>query len=135
MNSQKLSSYAPLVLRFTLVAVYAWFGSSQLMNPEMWTRVVPDWAITTSGFDALMIIKMNGVFEVVASILLALGIAVRYVSVLLFLHLLVIGGNFGVTNPTGIRDLGLSFATLALALFGQDKWSLYPKATNDAVSQ
>lgn len=135
MNSQKLSSYAPLVLRFTLVGVYAWFGSSQLMNPEMWTRVVPDWATTTSGLDALMIVKINGIFEVVASILLALGIAVRYVSILLFFHLIVIAASFGVTNPTGIRDFGLSFATLALALFGQDKWSLYPKATNDTVSQ
>ena len=134
MNSQKLSSYAPIVLRLTLTAVFAWFGFSQLTDPASWTRIVPDWATSLSGMDAAMIVKMNGTFEVIASFLLALGVAVRYVSVLLFLHLIVIAYTFG-NSPTGIRDFGLSFATLALALFGQDKWSLYPKATNDGPVQ
>ena len=84
------------------------------------------------GMDAAMIVKLNGTFEVIAGFLLAIGFAVRYVSILLFLHLIVIASTFG-NSPTGIRDFGLSFATLALALFGQDKWSLYPKVNNDGA--
>ncbi|MEK7094459.1 MAG: DoxX family membrane protein [Patescibacteria group bacterium] len=132
MNSQKLSSYAPILLRFTLTAVFAWFDFSQLTDPASWIRIVPEWAMSLLGMDAAMIVKLNGTFEVIAGFLLAIGFAVRYVSILLFLHLIVIASTFG-NSPTGIRDFGLSFATLALALFGQDKWSLYPKVNNDGA--
>ena len=122
-NNEKLRSFAPAVLRFTLVFVYAWFGLSQLVNPESWAAIVPDWATGFSGLEATLIVRLNGTFEVVFSLLLALGLFVRSVAALLFFHLIVIASSFGLT-PTGVRDFGLSFATLALALFGEDQWCL-----------
>lgn len=130
-NNEKLRSLAPVVLRFTLVFVYAWFGISQLTDPNTWAVIVPDWATSLSGLEGTLIVQMNGGFEVVAALLLALGFFVRYVAVLLFLHLIVIASGFGL-SPTGVRDFGLSFATLALALFGEDRWCLGFKAPEKA---
>ncbi|MEK7187303.1 MAG: DoxX family protein [Patescibacteria group bacterium] len=126
---QKLSPYAPILLRFTLVLVYAYFGISQLTNPEAWTSLVPSWASELTGLSPTLLVYSNASFEVVASLLLLLGIFVRPVALLLFAHLIVIASGFGL-SPTGVRDFGLSFSTLALAFFGQDKWCLYPKNTN-----
>lgn len=117
--SDRYSTYAPIVLRLAMAAVFAWFGASQLFNSRMWTGVVPPWASALSGMDALTIIHVNGAFEVVAALLLAAGIAVRTVAGLLFLHLLIIVSDFGFT-PVGVRDFGLSFATLSIMLFGND---------------
>ncbi len=88
----------------------------------MWTGIVPSWATSISGLSALTIVHINGTFEICAALLLGMGIAVRWVALLLALHLFVIAGSFGFTS-IGIRDLGLSFSTLAVSLFGTDRWS------------
>jgi uncharacterized membrane protein YphA (DoxX/SURF4 family) len=123
MKTNNLPRYAPLVLRLTLAAVYLWFGFSQLTAPNIWTSMVPEWATGMSGMGAPTIIHLNGVFEIVASILLILGLGVRYVALVLAGHLLVVAYELG-WNATGVRDFGLSFSTLALALFGDDEFSL-----------
>ena len=119
----RYQSYAPVVLRLGLVFVFAWFGTSQIMNPREWTALVPSWALSISGMGALTIVHLNGYFEVVAAILLALGLFVRPIAVLLFIHLAVIASHFGL-SPIGVRDIGLSLATLSLALFGADEYCL-----------
>ncbi len=116
------ASYAPVVVRLAMSAVLMWFGVSQLTNPNMWLGVVPTWA-TAIGPNAETIILLNGIFEVVASLLLAIGLFVRPVAALVGLHLLVITSHFGAT-AVGVRDFGLSFATFAVALAGEDRWSL-----------
>ncbi len=126
MNLEKLPLYAPLLLRFSLSAVFLWFGISQLTDPQTWAGIVPSWATNLSGLDASLIVKMNGIFEVLASILLIIGILVRYVAGLLAIHLFVIASGFGL-SPTGVRDFGLAFATLSVALSGEDKWCLARK--------
>lgn len=123
MNTQQLPRYAPLVLRWTLAAVYMWFGFSQLMTPTIWTSMVPEWAMGMSGMQAATVIHLNGLFEIVASLLLILGIGVRYVALVLAGHLFVIAYELG-WSATGVRDFGLSFSTLALALFGDDEFSV-----------
>ncbi len=119
MNSQKASRYAPVVLRLGLVAVYIWFGVSQIVNSNAWTGLVPGWATGLSGMSAGTIVQFNGWFELVAGTLLAVGIYVRIVAGLLFLHLLVIVSHLGAT-AIGVRDFGLSMATLAIVLHGDD---------------
>ncbi len=57
----------------------------------------------------------NGIFEVVLGTLLAMGFFVRIIAFILALHLIPIALDFGFV-PTGVRDLGLSIATLALSL-------------------
>ncbi len=124
--SKKLSNIAPVVLRLGLAAVYVWFGFSQLSNPNMWTSLVPAWASGLLGMSTLTIVHLNGVFEIIAGGMLAFGFYVRLVSGLLFIHLLIIATHLGI-GPVGVRDFGLSFATLALFLFGEDEHCLSAK--------
>lgn len=121
MNTKRFSPYAPVVLRFTLSAVFVWFGVSQLSNAAAWTSLVPDWATGLSGLNAETIVHLNGVFEVIVGSMLAFGAYVQLVAAILFLHLLVITSHLGFT-AIGVRDFGLSFATLSLALFGDDNY-------------
>lgn len=132
MYIQRLQMAAPIVLRLALAAVFAWFGVTQLMNPGAWVGMVPDWATAFSGMPADTIVSLNGVFEVAASALLAAGFLVRWVALVLAAHLFVITTSIGLT-PTGIRDFGLSFATLAIALYGNDGWSFSPQLASDSA--
>ncbi len=85
--------------------------------------MVPDWATGMSGMTAATIINLNGWFEIVAGVLLALGVFVRLLGFVLGVHLLLIARELGI-NAVGVRDFGLAGATLALALFGADDFSL-----------
>ena len=125
MNShlQKLPGYAPLILRFALAGVFLYFGMSQLTDASIWTGLVPDWALSLSHMTAVSVIHLNAYLEIVASLMLIMGLYVRWVAAVLAVHLFVIAGSLGI-NPLGIRDFGLSFATLALACFGADRFCL-----------
>jgi hypothetical protein len=52
-----------------------------------------------------------------------LGLYVRWVALLLGLHLLVIAYEIGY-NDIGVRDTTLAIACFSLALFGSDDWTL-----------
>ncbi len=129
-NTQKWPQYAPVVLRLALTAVFTWFGVSQIVNPSAWVNLVPTWASGTFGLSSLDIVHINGGFEVVAALLLGIGIYVRYVAALLALHLFIITSHLGLT-AVGVRDFGLSFATITLALFGEDKQCFHYKENTD----
>lgn len=64
----------------------------------------------------------NGIFEVVAALLLGIGLWVRPLGIIMAAQLFIIALSFG-TSATAIRDYGLAFATLATALFGPDELS------------
>ena len=119
MHTQALRTYAPVVLRFAMCLVFLYFGTSQLSQPSIWTSVVPDWATSMSGMSANTIVHINGWFEIIASLLLLVGVYARWVALLLALHLFGIAASLGI-NPLGVRDFGLSFATLAVAMYGED---------------
>lgn len=121
-NEIKFRKLAPAVVRFGLVFVFVWFGTSQLMNQAMWIGLIPDWAINMSGMSAVTLVKMNGTFEIVAAVLLAFGIQIRIVAFLLFLHLGMIAYTLGLT-AVGVRDIGLMLAMLSIALHGADAYS------------
>lgn len=124
MNTSKISwsEWAPVVLRFGIAFVFLWFGVTQIMDQTRWVSLIPDFLVNVSGLNAETLVIMNGVFEVVFGVLLAIGIKVRIVAALFALHLLTIVFELGFT-ATGVRDIGLMFATLAIALFGPDKRS------------
>jgi len=109
-----------------MTAVFIWFGVSQLINTSAWVSLVPGWATGIFGLTAADVVHMNGVFEIIAGCMLVLGIYVRVVALLLGLHLIVIAGELGIT-AIGVRDFGLSFATLSVALFGTDRYCLSHK--------
>lgn len=131
-TTKKFAHFAPIVLRLALAAVVLWFGASQVMSQTMWTGLVPSWAVKISGFSAGTIVQMNGVFELIAGSMLALGILTQLMALLLSAHLFVITTHLGL-SPVGVRDFGLSFALLALALFGDDAWTLFPQKNVNSV--
>lgn len=106
------------VLKFSLVLVYCWFGFQQITNPNAWIGMVPDWIMAVSPFTAKTLIYINGIFEIVASVLLVFNVYTRVVSIVLFGHLLIIVSELGI-SPSGVRDVGLAGATLALAFLGR----------------
>ena len=80
--------------------------------------------------EAGTIVQLNGWLELILGSLLALGVCVRWVAAFLFLHLVVITSHLGFT-AIGVRDFGLSFATLALSLFGDDVYCLTGRLKKD----
>lgn len=116
--------YGVLILRMALAFVFLWFGFSQISDAALWVAFVPEWA--TGIINAGALVYLNGIFEIIAGTLLALGIFPRYVALILGIHLLVISLSIGFT-ATGVRDLGIAVAAIALFLLGNDSWVLVPK--------
>lgn len=118
----RLTSYAPVVLRIALSILFIWFGVWQLIDPSMWAGFVPAWVAGMMG-GAITLVKLNGFAEIVLGLALLAGFQVRIVAVLLALHLFGIAGSIGF-SPLGLRDFALAFATVSVALAGADRWSL-----------
>lgn len=108
-----------LILRLGLAAVFLWFGFSQLIDGISWVGWVPGWAVELLHLPPAMIVLGNGGVEVVLGALLAMGVWTRWAALLLALHLAVITFDIGLT-AIGVRDFGLTVATLALAFLGED---------------
>lgn len=127
----RMQNVGVTVLRFGLAFVFLWFGFSQLSNASMWTAFVPAWA--TSFTSASNLVLLNGVFESIFGIFLALGVFTRLVALFLGIHLLVISSSLGF-SAIGVRDIGLSLATLALACLGGGSLSLTHSKEKDVVT-
>lgn len=130
MTTTRLSTYAPIVLRLGMTAVFVWFGVSQLAHPNAWTALVPSWITDLTGTNAVTIVQLNGAVEILASLFLALGFFVRWIALGLAVHLFIITSHLGLT-PVGVRDFGLSIAMLAVALFGEDRLCMGYKQTEE----
>jgi uncharacterized membrane protein YphA (DoxX/SURF4 family) len=120
MNEDKQRDYAILILRVGLALVFLYFGVMQLINPAQWTRLLPGF---TSSMPQETLIMLNGVFEVIFGLLLLVGFMTRWVAALLAIHLASITVNLGYT-AIGVRDFGLTLATIALALYNNTKYSV-----------
>lgn len=116
------SAYAPIVLRFGLVVLFLWFGLSQITSPASWISWVPESATSISGLSPTLIVLFNGSFETILGIFLAVGFRTRWVALLLSLHLFFIAYEIGY-NDVGVRDFVLAISTLAIAMYGSDKYT------------
>lgn len=112
-----MKQYAPIVLRLALASVYAWFGTSQLANAAAWTGFVPAYATGWFGMSAIAMVHINGALECIAALFLAIGLWIRPVAFILAAHLFAITASLGLT-AIAVRDFGLTFATLSVALWG-----------------
>lgn len=130
MSHEDRVHYAALILRIGLGAVMLWFGSQQLMEPEVWTSWVPAWA---SFMPAEKIVMLNGLLEVVLGAMLLLGVFVRPAAAVLFAHLVVIIFDIGITE-IGVRDIGIAAGLLALVVLGTGKLALMRDAQSRAPS-
>ena len=123
LSEATLQSLAPLVLRLGLAGLFLWFGISQLLIPSDWISWVPDWVPNLLRIDLRMIVLLNGGFETVGGIFLLLGVFVRWVALLLGLHLLAIAYEIGY-DAIAIRDLCIAVSCFSLSLFGGDVWTI-----------
>jgi uncharacterized membrane protein YphA (DoxX/SURF4 family) len=114
-----MAKYAPLVLRVGLAFVFLWFGYSQVTGPEAWVGLIPDFITNATGLSARTFVLLNGGFEIVAGILILFGIFTRIVAFLLFLHMVSIVFDVGLTM-IGIRDIGIATGCLALSFLGKE---------------
>ena len=113
--------YAPAVLRWGLSLVFLWFGLNEIFLPEDFLGYLPSYLPLLEG-----LIIAHGVTLTLLGLLLAAGIFTRYVAIILALMLLQIIPELGY-NEIMVRDVGLFFATVSVALRGQDSFCLYPK--------
>lgn len=118
MDMNQLKQYAPLVLRIGIGFVFIWFGLSGLMNPQMWTGMVPAW---TSVFGSpTTLVYIHGAVELIGGFLVCANYRVRPAALILFLSLLQ---TLTIVSwgPIFVRDIGLTLGTLAVFLQGEDE--------------
>lgn len=120
---ERFKKFSPLVVRIGLSLVFLWFGSQQLLHTEAWTGLIPKSILSISGMSALSFVYFNGIFEIVFSILLILGLFTRLAALLLALHLLNIIFVVGYSD-IAVRDFGLAMAGISIFLSGADAWCL-----------
>ncbi len=113
--ADRLSPYAPLALRVSVGLVFAYFGWTSLLSPEMWSGYVPEWTSALAAAETL--VRFHGALEITLGAALVLGIGTRAVALFLCLDLVHIVTLVG-WGPTAVRDLGLAGAALALAMTG-----------------
>src|SRR3989344_3993079 len=114
MNSINKNSLGYVLLRIGFVFLFVWFGSMQIANPSTWVGLIPDNVVAMTGLSAHNLVFINGSFEVLGAVLLALNIWVPLVALLLSLHIMSIVFVVGLT-PIGARDIALAVSVLALA--------------------
>ena len=110
------------VLRYGLAIIFIWFAIAQLSDPSAWTSYLPSW-VASLPMPAVTFVMCNALFELVAAVLLILGAWTRITALLLSLHLFGIALSLGY-NAVAVRDLGLAFASLALAVGGAGSLSV-----------
>jgi uncharacterized membrane protein YphA (DoxX/SURF4 family) len=115
----KLPFFAPIILRLGLAGVFIWFGTSQIFDQAAWTSFIPTWLADLTGLSNIKLVLANGVFELVAGILLVFGVWVRPVAALLFLHMCGIVVTVGL-DSIGVRDVAIASGLLSVALYGND---------------
>lgn len=111
------------LIRVGISGVLLWFGTQQLLDNATWIGYVPDWVVSLNILSAGAIVLLNGSAEILCGILLLLGVFTRFVALLMGIHLVLIAASLG-NNATAVRDWGLAFAALGLALTGGGALSL-----------
>ena len=93
----------------------------------MWVGLIPHWVTSMSGLSAGQFVMINGIFEITAALLLAVGVFIRPIAALLCLHIITIIFDLGLT-AIGVRDIAIAVALLSVAFYGNDicSWSYKP---------
>jgi uncharacterized membrane protein YphA (DoxX/SURF4 family) len=122
MDTGQQPNFPALVLRIGLSIVIMWFGSQQLLHPEMWVSWVPEWTAMLS-LTPERVVFLNGLFEITAGVLLCVGFYVRILASVLALHMAVLVLDIRIT-AVGVRDFGLASGFLSLALEKRHSWTV-----------
>jgi len=119
---ERLAPLAPAILRWSMALVYLWFGFAQLQDVQAWVDWVPEWAVGMTHMRAEMLVTGNGIFELVFGTLLLVGVFTRVSALLLAVHMMQITFDVGY-GAIGVRDFGLTMATLVVFLNGNDYYA------------
>jgi uncharacterized membrane protein YphA (DoxX/SURF4 family) len=65
LNNLNTSKYAPVITRFGMSLVFLWFGFTQVMGPESWTSLIPEFITNITHLSALTFVYLNGGMEIV----------------------------------------------------------------------
>lgn len=118
-----------VLIRFVISALFLWFGTQQLLDAGAWVGFLPEF----SGYLPIpgeMLVQLNGLFEVVAGLMLFAGVYTRVVAFLLGAHLAAISLTVG--GAIGVRDATLAAVTLALAWSAPDEYTYDQKQAKRA---
>ena len=129
----KLPPFAPVVLRIGISGVFLWFGMNQIIDPTSWIGFIPDSVVNMTGLTTQTLVYLNALFEIILGSFLLFGFYTRTVALLLALHIADITYIVGL-DSIGIRDLGITIATLAIFLNGRDWFSL-DRFTTDTIPE
>ncbi len=113
-----------IVLRWSWVALFFWFGSQQLLNPSDWVGFLPEF----TGYLPIpgeILVQLNGLFEIVFAVALLFGVYTRVSAVLLAVHLMSIAVVAG--GAIGVRDAALAMVGFSIALAEPDEWTMDAK--------
>lgn len=127
----KYKRYAPFVLRIAISLVFLWFGLNQIFDSSSFLGWLPQWVYKLP-IEPLTLILFNGIFETLFGVLLLMGMFTRISALILGIHLLIITIGLGY-NDIAVRDLGLTIATFAIFLHGDDNLSLDRKIKNSKL--
>ncbi len=115
--------FAPAILRYSVAAIFLWFGSQQILHTDAWTYLIPDTLTSFLHISASTLVFSNGIVEVVLAALLVVGIGTRIAALILAVHLFNILPMVGY-SATAVRDFGLAMAALVVFFNGADKYTL-----------
>ena len=116
------AKFAPVFVRIAISLVVIWFGTNQLLNPEQWISLLPEWT-TLLPVSQVGLIYFNGWFELIFGLALLVGFYTRLSAFLIAMHLLDITFIVGY-SAIGVRDFGLAISALSVFLSGPDIWSI-----------
>ena len=107
---------ALVIVRLGLGMFFLLFSLSKFTNPDYWFGYIPSWFTSTAGLIGnTHFIYLLGLFELTVGILLIAGLFTRFAAGMVVVLMLPIVAS-QLPNEVAIRDIGLLFMALALAL-------------------
>ncbi|MEK6953113.1 MAG: DoxX family membrane protein [Nanoarchaeota archaeon] len=117
-----LKDYSSLILRFGLGLTLFWFGITSILEPEVWSSLVPSFI----PIQPTTTIFLLAIFQVIISIFIIIGLFTRIAALLMALSLIPIILSLGY-NDVAVRDFAIFMAAISLAMSGSKKLSIDSK--------
>jgi len=118
--------YSQLILRFSLAAVFLWFGIGRFMQSQYW---VDTWLpvrvqhmATAVGMSPVNLVVLIGILEVLIATSLVTGFFQRWFAGIGAVFLVLVMAVNGIDEIL-VRDIGLTGALLSLMLWPERHYS------------
>lgn len=102
------------IIRVGMGITFLWVGVLIFSQPEVWGSLIQPWAAGLLPLSLKTSMIGTAVMDVVIGFLLLTELWVPFAATIGFLHFITIITVVGIDSIT-VRDIGLTFATLALA--------------------